>query len=231
MQSGLKLLVEEPFYEFDTILEQKNKDASANLFITGPFLMAEKKNKNGRIYPLEEMTREVNRYTNDMIKTNRSIGELNHPASIEINPERACHMITEFKQNGNMFFGKSKILNTPIGLLTKSLIQDGVKLGVSSRALGKLEENGDHKDVSDFRLITCDVVHDPSVETAFVDGIYEAKQYILKCDGAICEFVEGKYDDLKKNLCTLPKHNKEEYVKESILNFIDSLKKCSGNSK
>ena len=176
MNSGLRLLVEEPFYEFDTILEQKNSEAAASLFITGPYLMAEQKNKNGRIYPIDEMAREVNRYTKDMIESKRSIGELNHPASIEINPERACHMITEFKQNGNMFYGKSKILNTPTGALVKSLIQDGVKLGVSSRALGKIEENGDHKDVSDFRLITCDVVHDPSVEIAFVDGIYEANQ-------------------------------------------------------
>jgi len=231
MRSGLNLLVEEPFYEFDTILEEENKNSPANLFITGPFLMAEKKNKNGRIYPLEEMAKEVARYTKDMIATKRSIGELNHPASIEINPERACHMITEFKQNGNMFFGKSKILNTPIGLLTKSLIQDGVKLGVSSRALGKLEENGDHKDVSDFRLITCDVVHDPSVETAFVDGIYEAKQYVLKCDGAICELVEDTYKNFKKDLSCLPKHNKEQHIKESMLNFINSLKNCSGNSK
>jgi len=227
MKSGLNLLIEEPFYEFDVLVEEKNNKSPSTMFIQGPYLMAEQKNKNGRIYSLSEMVNEVNRYSTEMIKTNRSVGELNHPTSVEINPERACHIITELKQSGNMFLGKSKILNTPVGQLVKTLIQDGVKLGVSSRALGKLEESGDHKTVSDFRFITCDVVHDPSVETAFVDGIYEAKQYILKCDGVVCEFVENTYKDLKNDLCSLPKHNKDEHIKESIINFINSLKKCS----
>jgi hypothetical protein len=159
-----------------------------------------------------------------MVKTNRSLGELNHPTSVEIDPERACHMITELIPEGNTFIGKSKILSTPIGQLVKTLITDGVRLGVSSRALGKLNPVGDHNDVSDFRLICCDVVHDPSVETAFVDGILESKEWILQCDGTICEFVERKHNELHQNVCTLPKHNKEDFLKEQILKFINELK-------
>jgi hypothetical protein len=223
MNTGLKLLVEEPCYDIEPLIEEQNSKSPSTMYITGPFLMAEKKNKNGRIYSLNEMTQEVNRYTRDMIERQRSLGELNHPASVEINPERACHMVTEFKQNGNMFMGKSKILNTPMGQLTRTLITDGVKLGVSSRALGKLEEKGDHKDVSDLHLICVDVVHDPSVDEAFVDGILESKEWVLKCDGGICQL----YDSFESKLETLPKHETEQYLKENIIEFINSLKNWS----
>ena len=221
---GLKLLVEQPNYEIETLVVEEGRDKERSMYISGPYLMAEKKNRNGRIYPLEDMEKEVNRYTSDMIKTCRSLGELNHPTSVEINPERACHMITQLVPEGNTFIGKSKILNTPMGNLVKTLITDGVKLGISSRALGKLNPSGDHNDVSDFRLICCDVVHDPSVESAFVDGILEAKEWVLKCDGTICEFVERQHNELREKVATLPRHNKEEYLKEQIINFINSIK-------
>lgn len=220
MKSGLKLLVEEPCYDIEYLIDEKNSKAESSLYIHGPYLMAEKKNKNGRIYSLEEMVNEVNRYTADMIQTKRSLGELNHPASVEINPERACHMITELKQEGNMFIGKSKILNTPMGHIVKNLLLDGVRLGVSSRALGKLSEAGDHNDVTDFRLIGEDVVHDPSVDTAFVEGILEAKEYVIQCDGGICEI----YDGFEKKLETIPRHDADSYLRESILDFIKQLK-------
>jgi len=219
--SGLKLLIDEPIFDIEYKVEEKNKNESSNLFIHWPYLMAERKNKNGRVYSLDEMTREVTRYNNDMIETRRSLGELNHPASVEINPERACHMITELHQEGNAFVGKSKVLNSPMGHIVRNLILDGVKLGVSSRALGKLNHNNDHNDVSEFHLICCDVVHDPSVDTAFVDGILEAKEWVVKCDGTICEL----YDNLEEKLETLPKHDVDIYLREQILRFINSLKK------
>jgi len=220
MQSGLKLLVEEPCFDIEYLVEEKNSKEESSLFIQGTFLMAEKENKNGRIYSINEMAPEVQRYTNDMILTKRALGELNHPASVEINPERACHMITSLKQEGNTFIGKSKILNTPMGHIVRNLVLDGVSLGVSSRALGKLNENGGHNDVTDFRLICADVVHDPSVDTAFVQGILEAKEYVIKCDGGICQL----YDDFEKKLETLPRHDVDTYMKESILDFINALK-------
>jgi len=221
---GLKLLIEEPVYDFDVLIEEKNNKEPSSMYIKGVYLMSEKKNKNGRIYKLDEMQKEVNRYLTEMVKAGRSLGELNHPTSVEVNPERACHMITELRQEGNGFIGKSKILNSPMGHIVRNLILDGVKLGISSRALGKLDNKGDHNDVSDLRLICCDVVHDPSVDSAFVDGILEAKQWILRCDGVICEFVEQSYNKLEQNLQTMPKHDSEEHIKKCLLEFINSLK-------
>jgi hypothetical protein len=222
--SGLKLLIEQPNYDIETLVIEEGPKKDRQMYFTGPYLMAEKENRNGRIYKIDEMTQEVNRYMTEMVKTGRSLGELNHPTSIEINPERSCHMITELRQDGNMFYGKSKILSTPTGQLVKSLMLDGVKLGVSSRALGKLTEDEGHKSVSEFRFICCDVVHDPSVTTAFVNGIYESKQWILQCDGTICEFVERQHDNLKKCMCNIPKHNSEDYKVQQVLKFIESLK-------
>jgi len=218
--NGLKLFVEEPTFELEYIVEEKNPKAPSTMFIRGQYLMAEKKNKNGRVYSLQEMAKEVERYTTEMVAMGRSLGELNHPTSVEINPERACHMITEMKQDGNIFYGKSKILGTPMGLIVRTLINEGVKLGISSRALGKLNPEDGVNKVSGFRFICCDVVHDPSVETAFVDGILESKEYVLKCDGSVCEL----YDQFENKLETLPKHNADQYLKEHIIKFLESIK-------
>ena len=217
-----KLLVEDPVFDLQYIVEEKNKNEPSTLYIQGPFLMSEQKNKNGRIYNLNEMVGEVGRYTTEMIKENRSLGELNHPESVEVNPERACHMITELRQEGNMFFGKSKILSTPMGQLVRSLIMDKVKLGISSRALGKLLPEGGGNMVKGFHLICCDIVHDPSVSVAFVNGIMESKDWILNHDGTIVE----AYDIFENNISSLPRKSvfKEEVLKEHILKFIASLK-------
>ena len=220
-----KLLVEEPTFDLQYIVEEKNKNEPSTLYIQGPFLMSEQKNKNGRIYNLNEMVQEVGRYTSEMIKEKRALGELNHPASVEVNPERACHLVTELRQEGNMFYGKSKILSTPMGSLVRALIMDNVKLGISSRALGKLMPQGDAHSVQGFHLICCDVVHDPSVSTAFVNGIMEAKNWILNTDGTIAE----AYDIFENGIQTLPKKStaREEILKEQILKFITTLKNPS----
>lgn len=216
-----KLLVEEPTYEIQYLVEEKNRNSPSNLFIHGPFLMANEANKNKRIYPLEEMVKEVDRYSTEMIKSNRATGELNHPQSPEINLERICHMVTELKQNGNIFEGKSRILSTPMGQIVRSLILDGVKLGVSSRALGRLDSDGQYNKVSDFRLVAVDVVADPSVPTAFVNGILESKQWILSENGNF----EPLFDKFEKNISNLPKTNKDQYLKEQVIAFINALKK------
>lgn len=217
-----KLLVDDPVFDLQYIVEEKNKNEPSTLYIQGPFLMSEQKNKNGRIYSLNEMVQEVGRYTSEMIKEKRALGELNHPASVEVNPERACHLITELRQEGNMFFGKSKILSTPIGQLVRALIMDNVKLGISSRALGKLLPQGDAHAVQGFHLICCDVVHDPSVSMAFVNGIMEAKNWILNTDGTIAE----AYDIFESGIKSLPKKTelKEALLKEQIMKFITTLK-------
>jgi hypothetical protein len=215
-----KLLVEEPTYEVKYLIEEQNRNAPSNLYIKGPFLMANEANRNKRIYPLEEMVKEVSRYDLEMIKQNRATGELNHPQSPEINLERACHIVTELTQDGNIFTGKSKILSTPVGQVVRSLIMDGVKLGVSSRALGKVDNDGSFNRVSDFRLVAIDVVADPSVPTAFVNGILESKQWVLMDNGDF----EPVYENFEKRISTLPSKNKDQYLKEQIITFINALK-------
>ena len=225
--SPLRLLVEEPNYDVNLVVEEKGPNKERRMFFEGIYMRAETPNKNKRSYKLMEMSNEVSRYVTEMVKTSRALGELNHPTSVEINPERACHIITQLEQKGNDFYGKSKILDTPMGQIVKVLMLDGVKLGVSSRALGKLEPHGTINDVSEFKLITCDVVHDPSVDTAFVDGIYEAKQYILKCNGTVCEWVDKAYEHLDERLEKLPCHcdEKKEVFAEAIMNFLNEIKK------
>ena len=215
------LLVEEPTYEVKYLIEEKNRNTPSTLHIQGPFLMANEANKNKRVYPLEEMVKEVNRYQTEMIDSKRATGELNHPSSPEINLERVCHVITDLKQNGNIFEGKSKVLSTPMGQIVRSLILDGVKLGVSSRALGRLEEDGNGTNrVADFKLVAVDVVADPSVPSAFVNGILESKQWVLGESGQF----EEVYADFENKIGKLPKREVEQYLKESILDFLNKIK-------
>jgi len=218
--NSYRLLVEEPTYEVQYLIEEKNRNSPSNVFIHGPFLMANEANKNKRIYPLEEMVKEVDRYSKEMIFNKRSTGELNHPQSPEINLERICHMVTDLKQNGNIFEGKSRILSTPMGQIVRSLLLDDVKLGVSSRALGRLDPDGQYNRVSDFRLVAVDVVADPSVPTAFVNGILESKQWILQDNGQF----EPLYEKFEKNISNLPRNNKDLYLKEQVIAFINALK-------
>jgi hypothetical protein len=230
----LKLLVEEPTYEYDVLLDEKNSKETSTMYIRGPYLMGEQKNKNGRIYTMQEMVPEVNRYISEMITENRSLGELNHPVSVEVNPERSCHMITELKRDNTVYIGKSKVLSNPIGQVVRSLIMDGVKLGISSRALGKLipGTNGTHQ-VQGFHLICCDVVHDPSVNAgqggpqAFINGILEAKEWILEKDGTITE----AYETFERKLAKLPTKQtaKEEVLKEAVLKFLKTLRNPQKN--
>lgn len=218
----LKLLTEAPNFDVEYLVEESNKEGEQNLFIYGPYLQAEAKNKNNRVYSIEEMTNEVQRYSQEMIKTKRALGELNHPASAEINPERACHLIAELHPKGTTFIGKSKVLRTPMGNIVRSLINDGVKLGVSSRALGKLvkEDTNSVDHVKGMKLVAVDVVHDPSVDKAFVNGVLESRQFVLKDDGSVEEF----YDRLGSALAHLPKHDTNQYIMEQVLKFINEIK-------
>jgi len=219
---SFKLLVENPAPEeqFEYVLEEKNSKGPSTLFIKGPYMMAEGVNRNNRIYDLDQMVEEVTRYDNEMIRTNRAMGELNHPTSADVNLERACHIVTELKRDGNVFHGKSKVLTTPLGLLVRSLIQDGVKVGMSSRALGKLEEqdNGVNR-VTEMRLVAIDCVADPSFPKAFVNGILESKQYVLEADGKFHEL----YDSFENSITKLPRKDLEKFLKEQIMTFFKKL--------
>jgi hypothetical protein len=217
---AFKLLVEKPdLHEFEYILEEKNDKSEPKLFVSGPYMQFGEKNRNGRIYEGDEMCKEVARYTEEMINQKRALGELNHPTSAEVNPEKACHMVTELKQNGNVFYGKSQVLSTPVGNIMKSLIMDGVKLGMSSRALGQLEEKDDANYVKEMRLVAVDCVADPSFPKAFVNGILESKQYVLSQDGSFSE----TYDNFESGIKNLPRKDLDVYLKEQICSFLNKI--------
>ena len=164
--------------DLETLVEA-NGD-SKNHYIKGVFLQAEQKNRNGRIYPMETMKKEVNRYNRQYVQTNRAFGELGHPDGPTINLERVSHMIKELHEDGNNFIGKAKVMDTPYGKIVKNLIDEGAKLGVSSRGMGSLKtQSGSQVVQDDFHLATAaDIVADPSAPQAFVEGIMEGKEWI-----------------------------------------------------
>jgi len=219
---SFKLIVETPSNnnDYEYIVEEKNANQPRTFFIKGPYMMAEGVNRNKRIYSLDEMRLEAKRYTEEMIKPGRAMGELNHPTTADVDLERACHLVTELTQDGNVFYGKSKVLSTPTGLIVRSLIDDGVRVGMSTRGLGQLvsESNGQAR-VKDFRLVAVDCVADPSFSKAFVNGILESKQYVLAKDGSF----EELYDNFQNKIGTLPRHNKDQYLKDAIISFINKL--------
>ena len=221
---GLKFLTTELHEELDFLVEEKNSAEPQKYYITGPYMMAEKQNQNGRIYQLDEMVKEVGRYTSDMVKTRRAIGEMNHPQSTEVNPVNACHLVTELKQNGNYFMGKSLILDTPMGQLLKSLVKDKIQMGISTRGLGNLSESSNGKTVSNFHLICLDVVHQPSVQNAMLESILESKEWLVGTDGRIIEVSQNAFNNLKEGLAKLPRHETDAFLKEHLINFINALK-------
>lgn len=219
---SLRLLVETPASEeqFEYIEEQKNIKGQSIMKIRGPYMACEEVNKNKRIYTESDMEREVDRYVQEMVLPKRALGELNHPASAEVDLERACHMVTSLRKDGNIIFGESIVLSTPVGQIVRSLINDGVKVGMSSRALGQLEEQADGINrVNEMRLIAIDCVADPSCPKAFVNGILESKQFVLSQDGKLEEVYENFIDGLRN----LPRHDVANYLKSQILSFLSKL--------
>jgi len=221
MSLKLNLVVERPDVsdEFEYIEEETNKNSPSNLYIKGPYMMAEGVNRNNRLYPKDELVREVARYNEEMVVPGRAMGELNHPTSADVDLERACHMVTEITQDGNVFYGKSKVLTTPCGQIVRALINDGVKVGMSSRALGTLEEGSTHNTVKNMKLVAIDCVADPSYPKAFVNGILESKQWVLADDGKY----EELYDKFENSVSSLPKKDINKFLTERILNFINKL--------
>lgn len=218
---SFRLLVENPApkEEFEYVLEEQ-KSGDQTLYIKGPYMMAEDVNRNKRYYPKDELSREVKRYLKEMVEENRSMGELNHPTSAEVDLERACHMVTDMWCEGNLWYGKSKVLSTPCGQIVKSLVNDGVKVGVSSRALGQLteEKNGVNR-VSEMRLVAVDCVSDPSCPKAFVNGILESKQFVLAKDGKF----EEAYDTLENSIAELPKKELDLYLRDQVIEFLNKI--------
>jgi hypothetical protein len=204
---------------FENILiEEKGKD----LYIEGVFLQSNVKNRNGRVYPTEVLSREVDRYNENYIQKNRAFGELGHPDGPTINLERVSHMIKELKLEGKDFVGKAKIMTeTPYGAIVKNLIKEGAQLGVSSRGMGSVKRSGDANVVQDdFYLATAaDIVADPSAPNAFVNGIMEGKEWIW--DNGIIK--EATIDSYSKQLKEAKSQQLEEVKINLFKNFLSSL--------
>ena len=169
-------LITEMYDDFEILTEGKGKDMK----IKGVFMQAETKNRNGRVYPLDVLQKEVNRYNKELVETKRAFGELGHPDGPTVNLDRVSHMIEELVPEGKDIIGKAKILDTPNGKIVQELINAGAKLGVSSRGMGTLEKKGQTNYVKDdFYLATAgDIVADPSAPKAFVEGIMEGKEWV-----------------------------------------------------
>lgn len=169
-----------------SLMLEADSSGKKQLYIQGPFAVAESKNKNGRIYKKEILEGAIGKYDQDYIKTSRALGEMNHPARLNIDYERATHMITEMKQDGNQWIGKAKVLNTPMGNILRGLLESGVNVGVSTRGAGSITEANGIKHVgTDFFLTAVDVVSDPSAPGACVNGIMEGFEYILDEKGQV----------------------------------------------
>lgn len=175
MSEPLKLLNEDCISEQKTITE--NVGNAQHMYITGPFLQAVTRNRNGRVYPQHIIEREVNKFQS-LIESREAVGELSHPDSGEINPDRAAILITDLHMDGNLGMGKAKVLSTPCGKILESLLNDGVRMGVSSRGTGNLGK--DNVVCEDFSLLTIDAVYMPSAQVAYSDAIYESIQNTVK---------------------------------------------------
>ena len=219
---AFKLLVEkkDPL-EFEYVVEEQNNQSESRLYIKGPYMMASEINKNKRVYDLDNMVQEVTRYQKEMIKTDRAMGELNHPTTAEVDLERACHIVTEMKQDGNVFYGKSKVLQTPCGTIVKQLVTDGVRVGMSSRALGKIDQDTDSEvgHVTEMKLVAIDCVADPSYSDAFVNGILESKQWILNRSGDF----EEHFDRFEESLKRLPRRYIDKYFRGKFIELIQNF--------
>ena len=216
----MKLIREE--IESVNILTEE-KDGKKSLYIEGVFLQGNIKNRNGRMYPLETLRREVGRYNESYVNAGRALGELGHPDGPTVNLDRVSHKIVSLKESGSNFIGKAKILSTPMGKIAESLISEGVKLGVSSRGIGSLKPTREGFNVvgDDFMLaIAADIVSDPSAPDAFVEGIMEGKEWVW--EGGILR--ERLAEQTRNKINNLVNSRKLEEHKLQIFNdFLNSL--------
>ena len=214
-------LIREEVESVEFIVESKNGKKS--MYIEGVFLQGNIKNRNGRMYPMETLRREVSRYNENHVQSGRALDELGHPDGPTVNLDCVSHKIVSLRENGSNFIGKAKILSTPMGKIASSLIEEGVKLGVSSRGIGSLKQTREGVNIvgDDFMLATAaDIVADPSAPDAFVEGIMEGKDWVW--DGGILreKYAEKTY----KQINTLVDQKQLDEQKLSIFNdFLSNL--------
>ena len=212
-------LITETIENVEVITEGKGDDKK--LYIEGVFLQSEIKNRNGRMYPFSVLEKEVNRYNEEYVKTSRALGELGHPDGPTVNLDRVSHRITSLTAEGTNFIGRAQIMNTPMGNIARSLLEDGVKLGVSSRGMGSIDKREDCGVVmDDFMLATAaDIVADPSAPDAFVNGIMEGKEWAWD-NGILKETEVAKY---KRYMDSATRRNLEERTLKVFNEFLTGL--------
>ena len=218
----MKLITE--VYDQDIQLVTEAKEGGGkNYFIEGVFMQGDVKNRNGRIYPMGTLMKEVDRYNKEYVKENRAYGELGHPQGPTINLERVSHLIKELYQDGSNVIGKAKIMSeTPMGNIVKNLMDEGAKLGVSSRGMGTLrQKNGANEVQSDFQLATAaDIVADPSAPNAFVEGVMEGVEWIQNVNGSwVSQYIEETQEEIRN----ASKSELQEAKFRAFTNFLKQL--------
>jgi len=212
-------LIKEIHQELEYITEEKT-GGKQSTFIKGVFMQSEQQNRNGRLYPKNVLEKELQRYQN-MISEKRSLGELGHPPNPQINLNNVSHLITNLQWEGNDIIGTAKILDTPMGKIAKNFIEEGVRLGVSSRGLGSLKErNGVNEVQDDFHLATVDIVADPSAPNAFVEGIMENAEWI--CENGVWKSVQ--IEQAQKVIKQAPSKKLAEAKLKVFEAFLNSIK-------
>ena len=203
------------------IITESKENGKKDYFIEGIFMQSDIKNRNGRVYPKEVMQKEVDRYVKEFVDKDRAFGELGHPQGPTINLDKVSHLIQSLTLEGKNYVGKAKILSTPNGQIVKNLIDDGAKLGVSSRGLGSLEQKGNAQYVKDdFQLATAgDIVADPSAPEAFVEGIMEGVEWVYQ-NGILTAM---QVEDMQKTLKTAKLNKLEETKLNLWKRFVESL--------
>lgn len=217
----MKLISEFNDYSVSPIIVEENEKGQKEYFIEGIFMQSEIKNRNGRVYPKEVMQKEVKRYNKEFVEKDRAFGELGHPEGPTINLDKVSHMITKLEEDGNNYVGRAKILSTPNGQIVRNLIDDGAKLGVSSRGLGSLEQKGGAQYVKDdFQLATAgDIVADPSAPEAFVNGIMEGTEWVYE-NGLL---TARQFDEMRTEIRSAKSNNLEEVTIKQWKRFVESL--------
>lgn len=225
-QTYLKLIVEDNFSDYSTLITENAETGAKKIKLIGPYVRANKKNNNNRKYIYEELKPEVDRFIREMVEENRALGELEHPKYPYINPERAAIKIESLVLNESekLWVGTSVVLasdpknnikGTPLGDILASLVQYGTKLGFSTRGVGTIED----ETVKNYRITTVDCVSNPSIGE-FVEGILESKSFIIDTHGMI---LEANYDQIEKDLKNLNRKNRAEQIKVALNKFIKSI--------
>lgn len=213
-------LITEMTEDIKLLAEVNEKTGEKDYFIEGVFMQAAQKNRNGRVYPTEVLMNEVKRYTKEYVNKNRAMGELNHPQGPTVNLDRVSHMIKELNVQGDDVYGKAKIMDTPMGKIAKNLIDEGAKLGVSSRGMGSLKERDGVNEVQkDFMLAAVDIVADPSAPNAFVNGIMEGAEWMWDNGVLKQKTIECYKEEIEKT----SKKDLEEKALKLFTNFMSKF--------